>query len=123
LMMFVLLFVLRMWALCFVAVMFSCGVDACAGVEMFKKSLDQGQAGDNVGVLLRGLKREDVLRGQVLAAPGTVQTYKTFKAEVYVLKQDEGGRHTPFFNNYRCVQVVVCVGSVCLERVQWCVGG
>lgn len=72
-----------------------------AGVEMFKKSLDQGQAGDNVGVLLRGIKREDVLRGQVLAAPGTVKTYKKFKAEVYVLTQKEGGRHTPFFANYR----------------------
>eukprot|EP00981_Chlorochromonas_danica_P009878 scaffold2858_cov245-Ochromonas_danica.AAC.17 len=68
---------------------------------MFKKALDQGQAGDNVGILLRSLKREDVLRGQVLAAPNTVKTYKKFKAEVYVLKQDEGGRHTPFFNNYR----------------------
>lgn len=68
---------------------------------MFKKSLDQGQAGDNVGILLRGLKREDVQRGQVMAAPGTLKTYKKFKAEVYVLKQDEGGRHTPFFNNYR----------------------
>eukprot|EP01039_Chlorochromonas_danica_P000657 gene656-712_t len=73
----------------------------CTGVEMFKKALDQGQAGDNVGILLRSLKREDVLRGQVLAAPNTVKTYKKFKAEVYVLKQDEGGRHTPFFNNYR----------------------
>jgi len=73
----------------------------CTGVEMFKKSMDQGQAGDNVGALLRGVKREDVLRGQVLAAPGTVKTYKKFKAEVYVLKQAEGGRHTPFFNNYR----------------------
>ena len=68
---------------------------------MFKKSLDQGQAGDNVGILLRGLKREDIQRGQVMAAPGTLKTYKKFKAEVYVLKQDEGGRHTPFFNNYR----------------------
>ena len=73
----------------------------CTGVEMFKKQMDQGQAGDNVGALLRGVKREDVLRGQVLAAPGTVKTYKKFKAEVYVLKQAEGGRHTPFFNNYR----------------------
>lgn len=71
------------------------------GVEMFKKSLDQGLAGDNVGVLLRGVKREDILRGQVLAQPGTVKTHKKFKAEVYVLNQKEGGRHTPFFNNYR----------------------
>jgi elongation factor Tu len=68
---------------------------------MFKKSLDQGIAGDNVGVLLRGVKREDILRGQVLAQPGTVKTHKKFKGEVYVLNQKEGGRHTPFFNNYR----------------------
>jgi len=67
----------------------------CTGVEMFKKSLDFGQAGDNVGVLLRGLKREDVRRGQVLSAPNTVKTYKKFKAEVYVLTEKEGGRHTP----------------------------
>lgn len=71
------------------------------GVEMFKKSMDYGQAGDNVGLLLRGLKREDVFRGQVIAAPNTVKTYKKFAAEVYVLKQEEGGRHTPFFNKYR----------------------
>ena len=71
------------------------------GVEMFKKSMDNGQAGDNVGLLLRGLKREDVFRGQVICAPNTVKTYKKFNAEVYVLKQEEGGRHTPFFNNYR----------------------
>lgn len=71
------------------------------GVEMFKKSMDFGQAGDNVGILLRGLKREDVTRGQVIAAPGSVKTYKKFKAEIYVLTQNEGGRHTPFFNNYR----------------------
>ena len=76
-------------------------MSAAAGVEMFKKSMDFGQAGDNVGVLLRGLKREDVRRGQVLAAPGTVKTYKKFKAEVYVLNQAEGGRHTPFFTHYR----------------------
>eukprot|EP01038_Epipyxis_sp_PR26KG_P008290 gene8290-11220_t len=73
----------------------------CTGVEMFKKSLDFGQAGDNVGALLRGVKRDDVRRGQVLAAPGTIKTYKKFKAEVYVLTEKEGGRHTPFFNNYR----------------------
>ena len=71
------------------------------GVEMFKKSMDFGQAGDNVGALLRGVKRDDVKRGQVLSAPGSVKTYKKFKAEVYVLTQNEGGRHTPFFNNYR----------------------
>ncbi len=73
------------------------------GVEMFKKSMDFGQAGDNVGALLRGLKRDDVKRGQVLAAVNTVKTYKKFKAEVYVLTQNEGGRHTPFFNSYRYV--------------------
>lgn len=73
----------------------------CTGVEMFKKSLDFGQAGDNVGVLLRGTKRDEVFRGQVLAAPNTVKTYKKFQAEIYVLTQNEGGRHTPFFNNYR----------------------
>ena len=72
---------------------------------MFKKSLDYGQAGDNVGVLLRGVKRDDVKRGQVLAAPNTVKTYKKFKAEVYVLTQNEGGRHTPFFTNYRFVMI------------------
>jgi len=73
----------------------------CTGVEMFKKLLDYGMAGDNIGALLRGLKREDVRRGQVLAKPGTVSTGKKFEAEVYCLSQDEGGRHTPFFSNYR----------------------
>jgi elongation factor Tu len=73
----------------------------CTGVEMFKKLLDYGMAGDNVGCLLRGLKREDVTRGQVLCAPGSVQTAKKFEAEIYALKKDEGGRHTPFMNNYR----------------------
>ena len=71
------------------------------GVEMFRKLLDQGQAGDNVGALLRGVKREDVERGQVLAKPGSITPHKKFKAEVYVLKKEEGGRHTPFFTNYR----------------------
>jgi len=71
------------------------------GVEMFRKLLDQGQAGDNVGVLLRGVKREDVERGQVLAHPGSIKPHKKFKAEAYVLTKDEGGRHTPFFNGYR----------------------
>jgi elongation factor Tu len=71
------------------------------GVEMFKKLLDQGQAGDNIGALLRGTKREEVERGQVLAAPGTITPHTTFEAEVYVLTKDEGGRHTPFFGNYR----------------------
>ncbi|CAI5724139.1 unnamed protein product [Hyaloperonospora brassicae] len=73
----------------------------CTGVEMFKKSLDRGQAGDNVGLLLRGLKRDEVLRGQVLCKPGTIDPHTKFEAEVYVLKKEEGGRHTPFFSNYR----------------------
>jgi elongation factor Tu len=73
----------------------------CTGVEMFRKLLDQGQAGDNVGILLRGTKREEVERGQVLAKPGSITPHTKFEAEVYVLSKDEGGRHTPFFNNYR----------------------
>lgn len=73
----------------------------CTGVEMFKKLLDYGMAGDNVGALLRGLKREDVERGQVLCKPGSISTAKKFEAEIYCLSQDEGGRHTPFFSNYR----------------------
>jgi len=73
----------------------------CTGVEMFRKLLDQGQAGDNVGVLLRGTKREEVERGQVLAKPGSITPHTKFKAEVYVLSKEEGGRHTPFFNGYR----------------------
>ncbi|EPY28033.1 elongation factor Tu [Angomonas deanei] len=73
----------------------------CTGVEMFRKLLDQGQAGDNVGILLRGTKREDVERGQVLAKPGTITPHTEFTAEVYVLSKEEGGRHTPFFNGYR----------------------
>ncbi|MEQ6291024.1 elongation factor Tu [Vogesella sp. GCM10023246] len=73
----------------------------CTGVEMFRKLLDQGQAGDNVGVLLRGTKREDVERGQVLSKPGSITPHTKFQASVYVLSKDEGGRHTPFFANYR----------------------
>jgi elongation factor Tu len=73
----------------------------CTGVEMFRKLLDQGQAGDNVGILLRGTKREDVERGQVLCKPGSIKPHTHFTAEVYVLSKEEGGRHTPFFNNYR----------------------
>ncbi|WP_333621667.1 elongation factor Tu, partial [Pantoea septica] len=73
----------------------------CTGVEMFRKLLDQGQAGDNVGLLLRGTKREDVQRGQVLAKPGSIKPHSNFTGEIYVLSKDEGGRHTPFFNNYR----------------------
>ena len=71
------------------------------GVEMFRKILDQGQAGDNVGCLLRGTKREDIERGQVLCKPGSITPHTKFKAEVYVLKKEEGGRHTPFFTGYR----------------------
>jgi len=73
----------------------------CTGVEMFRKLLDQGQAGDNVGVLLRGTKREDVERGQVLCKPGSITPHTKFTAEAYILSKDEGGRHTPFFSNYR----------------------
>jgi elongation factor Tu len=73
----------------------------CTGVEMFNKTLDEGHAGDNVGCLLRGIKREEIERGQVLAKPGSITPHTQFKAEVYVLSKDEGGRHTPFFNNYR----------------------
>jgi elongation factor Tu len=73
----------------------------CTGVEMFRKLLDSGEAGDNVGVLLRGTKREEVERGQVLAKPGSINPHTKFEAEVYILSKDEGGRHTPFFNNYR----------------------
>ncbi|MBO6550202.1 MAG: elongation factor Tu [Rhizobiales bacterium] len=73
----------------------------CTGVEMFRKLLDQGEAGDNVGVLLRGTKREEVERGQVLCAPGSITPHTKFKAEAYILTKDEGGRHTPFFTNYR----------------------
>ena len=71
------------------------------GVEMFRKLLDEGQAGDNVGCLLRGMKREDIERGQVLAKPGSITPHTKFEAEAYVLTKEEGGRHTPFFNGYR----------------------
>jgi elongation factor Tu len=71
------------------------------GVEMFRKLLDQGQAGDNVGLLLRGIKREDVERGQVVVKPGSITPHVNFEGSVYILSKDEGGRHTPFFNNYR----------------------
>ncbi len=73
----------------------------CTGVEMFRKILDQGQAGDNIGVLLRGTKRDEVQRGQVVAKPGTIKPHTKFKAEAYILTKEEGGRHTPFFNGYR----------------------
>jgi elongation factor Tu len=73
----------------------------CTGVEMFRKLLDEGVAGDNIGVLLRGVKREDIERGQVLAKPGSITPHTHFEAEVYILSKDEGGRHTPFFKGYR----------------------
>jgi elongation factor Tu len=73
----------------------------CTGVEMFRKLLDSGEAGDNIGALLRGTKKEEVERGQVLAAPGSIKPHKKFKAEIYALSKEEGGRHTPFFANYR----------------------
>jgi elongation factor Tu len=73
----------------------------CTGVEMFRKLLDEGRAGDNIGALLRGTKKEDVERGQVLAKPGSITPHTNFAAQVYVLTKDEGGRHTPFFSNYR----------------------
>ncbi len=73
----------------------------CTGVEMFRKLLDQGEAGDNIGVLLRGTKREEVARGQVVAKPGSITPHRKFRAETYILKKEEGGRHTPFFNGYR----------------------
>jgi elongation factor Tu len=73
----------------------------CTGVEMFRKLLDEGQAGDNIGVLLRGTKRDEVERGQVVAKPGSITPHTKFKAECYILSKEEGGRHTPFFNGYR----------------------
>ena len=73
----------------------------CTGVEMFRKLLDEGRAGDNIGALLRGTKREDVERGQVLAKPGSINPHTKFEAEVYILSKEEGGRHTPFFQGYR----------------------
>ena len=91
----------------------------CTGVEMFPKLLDEGQAGDNVGVLLRGTKREEVERGQVLAKPGSITPHTKFKAEVYVLSKEEGGRHTPFFANYRpqfYFRTTDVTGAVTLEE-------
>ncbi|QOG52891.1 elongation factor Tu [Neisseria gonorrhoeae] len=91
----------------------------CTGVEMFRKLLDEGQAGDNVGVLLRGTKREDVERGQVFAKPGTITPHTKFKAEVYVLSKEEGDRHTPFFANYRpqfYFRTTDVTGAVTLEK-------
>jgi elongation factor Tu len=97
------------------------------GVEMFRKLLDQGEAGDNVGCLLRGTKREDVERGQVLAKPGTITPHTKFKAQVYVLGKDEGGRHTPFFNGYRpqfYIRTTDVTGSITLpEGQEMCMPG
>jgi len=73
----------------------------CTGVEMFRKLLDEGRAGDNIGVLMRGTKRDEVERGQVVAIPGSIEPHTKFKAEVYILSKEEGGRHTPFFSGYR----------------------
>lgn len=99
----------------------------CTGVEMFKKNLDYGMAGDNVGALLRGLKREDVHRGQILCAPGSVKTAKAFEAEIYALKKEEGGRHTPFMTNYRpqfFFRTADITGSLTLkEGVEMCMPG
>lgn len=95
----------------------------CTGVEMFRKLLDRGEAGDNVGVLLRGTKREDVERGQVLAKPGSITPHTNFKAEAYILTKDEGGRHTPFFTNYRpqfySGQLTLPVLSPCHPARKW----
>ena len=77
------------------------GKSVCTGVEMFRKLLDQGEAGDNVGLLLRGINRDDVERGQVIAAPGSISPHTKFSCEAYILTKEEGGRHTPFFSNYR----------------------
>ena len=88
-------------------------------LEQFRKLLDQGQAGDNVGILLRGKKRDEIVRGQVLAAPGSITPHTKFKAEVYVLKKDEGGRHTPFFEGYRpqfYIRTMDITGSVHLPE-------
>ena len=95
----------------------------CTGVEMFRKLLDQGQAGDNIGVLLRGTKREDVERGQVLAKPGTITPHTEFQAEVYVLTKEEGGRHTPFFKGYRPQfyfrKLTLPARSNCRKALKW----
>ena len=91
----------------------------CTGIEMFRKLLDEGRAGDNAGVLLRGTKKEDVERGQVLCKPGTINPHTHFEAEVYILSKDEGGRHTPFFKNYRpqfYFRTTDVTGSVSLQE-------
>jgi len=89
------------------------------GVEMFRKEMDQGEAGDNVGILLRGTKKEDIERGMVLCKPGSITPHTKFTAEIYVLSKEEGGRHTPFFNNYRpqfYVRTTDVTGSITLPE-------
>ena len=98
----------------------------CTGVEMFRKILDQGQAGDNVGILLRGVKREDIQRGQVLAKPGTITPHAQFEAEIYCLSKDEGGRHTPFFSGYRpqfYFRTTDVTGTANLTEAEMCMPG
>merc|ERR1719373_1168970 len=87
---------------------------AVAGIEMFHKTLDQGQAGDQCGIMLKGVKRNEISRGQVLCVPGSLKTYSNFDADIYVLKEDEGGRKKPFFSNY-CPQAFVRTGTVTVE--------
>ncbi|MDA7932827.1 MAG: elongation factor Tu [Mariniblastus sp.] len=98
----------------------------CTGVEMFRKILDQGQAGDNVGILLRGVKREDIQRGQVLAKPGSITPHAKFEAEIYCLSKDEGGRHTPFFSGYRpqfYFRTTDVTGTANLAEAEMCMPG
>jgi len=98
----------------------------CTGVEMFRKLLPEGRAGDNVGCLLRGVKREDIERGQVLAKPGSITPHTKFEAEIYCLSKDEGGRHTPFFSNYRpqfYFRTTDVTGTVNLVDAEMCMPG
>ncbi len=98
----------------------------CTGVEMFRKILDQGQAGDNVGILLRGIKREEIQRGQVLAKPGSITPHSKFEAEIYCLSKDEGGRHTPFFSGYRpqfYFRTTDVTGTASLAEAEMCMPG
>ena len=98
----------------------------CTGVEMFRKMLDEGQAGDNVGCLLRGVKRDDIERGQVLAKPGSITPHTKFEAEIYCLSKDEGGRHTPFFSGYRpqfYFRTTDVTGTANLVEAEMCMPG
>ena len=98
----------------------------CTGVEMFRKILDSGRAGDNVGILLRGIKREEIQRGQVLAKPGTIKPHSKFEAEIYCLSKDEGGRHTPFFSGYRpqfYFRTTDVTGTANLSGAEMCMPG